>query len=137
MAADQIPAGVELIWSEELRFAATAGSNAIVVDGNGTGGPSPTQLLTIALTGCMAADIVAILQKGRHPLQGLRASVTGQRAEEFPRRFLSFNLHFHLRGAVPRDAVDRAIALSRDKYCSVWHSLRQDIQLTNTFDILP
>ena len=137
MATAQKPAALELVWSEELRFAGKAGANAIVVDGNGAAGPSPTQLLTLGLTGCMAADVVAILQKGRHPLTAVRVSVTGERAAEIPRRFLSFSLHFHVHGSVPAEAVERAIALSREKYCSVWHSLRQDIELTTTFDILP
>jgi len=51
----------------------------------------------------------------------------GRRAPESPRRFLAFDLRFTVEGAVPRDAVDRALQLSREKYCSVWHSLRPDI----------
>jgi uncharacterized OsmC-like protein len=48
---------------------------------------------------------------------------------------VSAQLHLHIRGDVPAPAVERAIALSRDKYCSVWHSFRQDIELTTSFDI--
>jgi putative redox protein len=62
----------------------------------------------------------------------LRASLAGQRADEVPARFTAFALHFDVVGEVPAEAVDRAIALSREKYCSVWHSLRQDIELTVT-----
>jgi putative redox protein len=62
---------------------------------------------------------------------------TGTRAESPPRRLLTVSLRFHLEGAVPPDAVERAIALSREKYCSVWHSFRQDIELTTSFDVRP
>ena len=83
----------------------------------------------------MAADVVAILQKGRQPLSALRVSFTGERAETQPRRFTRIALHFHVTGAVAPEAVERAIALSRETYCSVWHSMRQDIDFVTTFDI--
>jgi putative redox protein len=131
------PLSAELLWSDQLRFGATSGPNAIVVDGDGAAGPSPMQLAAFALSGCMAADVVSILQKGRHPLSGLRASFSGERAVEPPRRFTRITLHFHVHGPVPADAVDRAIALSRDKYCSVWHSFRHDIEFTTSFELHP
>ena len=85
----------------------------------------------------MAADVVEILTRGRHPLTGLRAALTGERAPDPPRRFVRITLHFHVSGAVPPEAVDRAIALSREKYCSVWHSMRPDIAFTTAFDVHP
>lgn len=127
----------ELVWADRLRFGATSGESAIVVDGDSGAGPSPMQLLAFALAGCMTADVVAILQKGRQPLTALRASLTGIRAANPPRRFASVAVHFHVTGAVPADAVERAIALSRDTYCSVWHSLRQDVEFTTSFEIHP
>jgi putative redox protein len=89
----------------------------------------------MGLAGCMAADVVDIIRKGRHPLEALRVTFTGTRAEQPPRRFLAITLHFDLTGAVPGEAVERAISLSREKYCSVWHSFRQDITLSTTFVI--
>ncbi|MBI4887037.1 MAG: OsmC family protein [Acidobacteria bacterium] len=109
----------------------------MAVDGDGKAGPSPMQLAAFALAGCMAADLVAILEKGRHPLSGLRVSVSGERAADAPRRFVRMSLHFHVAGAVPPEAVDRAIALSRQTYCSVWHSMRSDIELLTSFDVGP
>ena len=85
----------------------------------------------------MASDIVTILQKGRLPLRGLRAVLTGQRAFQEPRRLLAIDLRFEVVGEIPADRVERAIALSREKYCSVWHSLRQDIAFTTAFDLRP
>jgi uncharacterized OsmC-like protein len=75
--------------------------------------------------------------KGRHDLKSLEARLVAQRREEPPRRFVSFTLHFALIGNVPAHAVERAIQLSRDKYCSVWHSLRQDIDLLTSFEVAP
>ena len=131
------PLTAELVWTDGLRFGATSGPNAIVVDGDGAAGPSPMQLAAFALAGCMAADVVSILQKGRQPLTRLHASVVAERAEQPPRRFVRITLHFHVSGAVPDEAVQRAIALSHDTYCSVWHSMRQDIEFVTSFEIRP
>ena len=131
------PLVATLDWSGELRFDAKSGANTAVVDGDSRTGPSPTQHAAFGLAGCMAADVVDIIRKGRHPLRALRVTFTGERAENPPRRFVRIALRFQLEGAVPSQTVERAIALSREKYCSVWHSLRQDIELTTTFDIHP
>jgi putative redox protein len=130
------PLRVEIVWNSDLQFGATSGHSAVVVDGHGVAGPSPVQLLGMALLGCMASDVVDILRKGRHPLTHFHAALTGERASEPPRRLLRVLLHFAIRGDVPAAAVQRAIALSHEKYCSVWHSLRPDIELTTAFDIL-
>src|SRR5688500_14664149 len=137
MSSPKPPVTAELIWSEALRFGATSGSTAVVVDGDSEAGPSPVQLLAIALAGRMSIDVVDIIRKGRHPLTAFRTSISGERAPEPPRRLLSARLHFHVHGQVPEAAVERAVALSREKYCSVWHSLREDIELTTTFEIIP
>ena len=137
MTPTKPPVSAELIWSDELRFGATSGQIAIVVDGDSAAGPSPVQLLAIGLAGCMGIDVVDIIRKGHHPLSAFRVTISGERAEEPPRRLLAVDLRFHVHGAVPPAVVERAIGLSRDKYCSVWHSLRQDIALTTDFDIVP
>ena len=93
------------------------------------------QTLAFALAGCMSMDVVHVLTKGRHDLRGLRADLTGQRAPDEPRRFTAITLHFTVTGDVPPDKVERAIDLSREKYCSVWHSMRQDIELTVTYKL--
>jgi putative redox protein len=131
------PVAAELIWSGDLRFDAVSRSATVVVDGDSTAGPSPVQLLVIALAGCMSIDIVDILRKGRHPITGFRSEIIGERAPDPPTRLVKARLDFYVQGAVPADAVTRAIALSRDKYCSVFHSLREDIVLATLFDITP
>jgi putative redox protein len=137
MADARPPLVAELVWSRDLQFDASSGANSAIVDGDSKGGLSPTQHAAIGLAGCMAADVVDILRKGRHPFTALRVTFTGTRAEQPPRRFLQIELRFDVRGSVPHDAVERAIALSREKYCSVWHSFRQDIVLSTTFHIAP
>jgi putative redox protein len=63
--------------------------------------------------------------------------LTAYRAQQEPHRFLKVDLRFDVEGTVPREAVERAIALSHDKYCSVWHSLNHDIDFQVTCDIRP
>jgi len=130
------PMTVSLIWTGDLRFAGTAGPVSLTLDSKGAEGPSPMQALALALAGCMAMDVVDILKKGRHALAGFEASLTGERAEEPPRRFERLTLHYTIRGDVPLAAIERAVQLSREKYCSVWHSMRQEVDFTITFEVI-
>lgn len=114
-------------------FSGTAGSVPMTLDSDSVAGPSPMQLVAAGLAGCMAMDVVVILRKGRHDLRGLRVNLTGTRAPEEPRRFTAITLHVTVTGDVPDEAIQRAIDLSRTKYCSVWHSIRQDVPLDVTF----
>jgi putative redox protein len=128
---------LELRWDGGTRLIGRAGAHEQLCDWEGHQALSPVQALALALAGCMASDVVTILQKGRLPLRGLRAALTAQRAAAEPRRFLAVELRFHVAGGVPADRVERAIALSREKYCSVWHSMRQDIAFTTSFEVEP
>jgi putative redox protein len=94
------------------------------------------QALAFALAGCMAMDVVHVIVKGRFNLRGLRATLVGERAPEEPRRFTSIALHYAITGEVPPGKVERAIELSREKYCSVWHSMRHDIDLKITYEVI-
>ena len=129
------PTVVELIWEHDLVFGGTSGDVKMTLDSASSAGPSPMQALGFALAGCMAMDVVHILKKGRHDLRGLKADLIGQRAEEDPRRFTQIELRYTITGKVPDDQVERAIQLSRDKYCSVWHSLRQDLDFSVSFTV--
>jgi putative redox protein len=126
---------IELIWEHDLVFAGKSGNIAMTLDSGSAAGPSPMQALAFALAGCMAMDVVHVLTKGRADLRGLRADLTGTRAAEEPRRFTAIALHYSITGDVPEARVTRAIELSKEKYCSVWHSMRQDIELTVTFKV--
>jgi len=137
MAENRPPVEVALEWDSDLRFRARVGDNTVTVDSDGKAGPSPVQSLALALAGCMSVDLVHILTKGRLPLRGLSARLRAERAPTDPRRIVAVELRFTVVGDVPADKVERAIALSHDTYCSVWHSLRQDIAFTTSFEVLP
>ena len=124
------PTTVELIWQRELVFAGRSADATITLDSSGVEGPSPMQALAFAFAGCMAMDVVYMIGKGRHDLRACRVDLIGERAPANPHRFLAFDVRFTVTGNVAQDVVDRAVALSHEKYCSVWHSLRQDIKLT-------
>jgi putative redox protein len=134
--ATKPPTVVELEWTDRLAFAAKLSTSSLVIDSGGDA-PSPVELLATALAGCMSVDLAYILSRGRHPYTALRSRLEAQRAPDEPHRFTSVRLHFVLAGNIPADAVERAVQLSRDKYCSVWHSMRQDIDLQVTFELTP
>ena len=137
MADEKPPVTMEMIWEHDLVLAARSGDVGMTLDSAGVAGPSPMQALAFGLAGCMAMDLLHILKKGRHDFKGLRADLTGVRAETHPRRFTSIKLHYAITGTVAGDVVQRGIELSRDKYCSVWQSMRQDIEFTITFKVSP
>jgi putative redox protein len=130
------PLIVTLAWDDDERFSVQTGDAQLVLDGNSKAGPSPMQALAAALAGCMAIDVVSILRKGRHPVRALSATLKALRASSPPSRITDVELEFLVTGDVPPDAVERAIQLSRDRYCSVWHSLRDDIVFQTTYRIV-
>jgi putative redox protein len=129
------PLAVELVWEHDLVLAGRSGDASIVLDSAATEGPSPVQALAFALAGCMGMDVVHILRRGRHELRGLKISLVAERAPEDPHRFTSVKADFSVTGEIPKEQIRRAIDLSHTKYCSVWHSLRQDIPFETTFSV--
>lgn len=129
------PTSVELVWEHDLVLAGQSGDASIVLDSAGQAGPSPVQALAFALAGCMGMDVVHILQKGRHDLRGLRIALVAQRADDNPHRITAVSIEVSVTGDIPRDQIQRAIDLSHDKYCSVWHSMRQDIAFETKFSV--
>ncbi|MDT8342365.1 MAG: OsmC family protein [Longimicrobiales bacterium] len=124
---------VSLEWvGQGLAFRGSApGGPVVTVDGDGSAGASPMQSLLLSVAACMGIDIVMILEKGRVPLTGLAVEVDGDRAEDPPRRFTALRMTVRLAGPAPEDRgkVERAVALSRERYCSVLHSLSSDLPL--------
>lgn len=126
------PKRVHLAWSGRgLVFdGRTPKGSGAVLDGDGEEGPSSTDMLLLGLAGCMGIDVLTILQKSRVPVTSLDVSVEGDRAESHPRRFTHIRIEFRVAGPGDqhRTRLDRAVQLSRDKYCSVLQSLRTDIE---------
>ena len=122
---------VGIAWEGEgqLFRGGTEGGPSVVLDGDGREGVTPTNTVLLAVAGCMGIDVVDILEKSRVPLDTLRVEIEAERAPSPPRRFTSIRLAYKLSGPGEKDwrKVERAVALSREKYCSVLHSLREDI----------
>ncbi|HSK11296.1 MAG TPA: OsmC family protein [Vicinamibacterales bacterium] len=124
-------------WDGEQQFTGFVGKHEVPLDGSQDAAASPMQLLALSLAGCMAIDVVLILARGRHDCTSLSVSFVGDRTDDHPKYFNRVRLHFTLAGAMRPEHVERAIALSHEKYCSVWASLRKDIDFDATFEILP
>ncbi len=128
---------LDLEWLGDNRLRGRSGAVEIVMDSPPVAGPSPVQALAFGLAGCMAMDVLAVIKRGRFELQGLTARLVAERAPSDPKRIVAVDLRFTLAGSIPDDRVLRAIQLSREKYCSVWHSLQPDIELTTSFEVVP
>src|SRR5215471_19496020 len=122
-------------WKGDLSFASSSGFPAIALESSNPHVASPPQALAYATMACMAMDVVHVIEKGRHNLRSMSIKFEGERAPEHPRRFVSMRIHFDIVGAVADHVVERAIELSRTKYCSVWNTLRSDVELRTTFEI--
>ena len=128
---------LDLEWEDGNRLRGRSGGVEMMLDSPPTAGPNPVQALAFALAGCMAMDVLLVIKRGRFKLEGLTVHLVAERAPDDPRRILKVDLRFTLRGAIPPDRVERAIQLSRDSYCSVWHSMRTDIDLVTSFEVIP
>jgi putative redox protein len=126
---------LSLDWTGELAFRSSEGSPAIALESSAPGIASPPQALAYATMACMAMDVVHVLTKGRQGLRALTVEFEGERASEPPRRFVSMHLKFVLTGDIDPKAVERAIELSKTKYCSVSNTLRPDIDFLTTYEI--
>jgi putative redox protein len=98
-------------------------------------GASPMELLAVSLGGCTAMDVISILQKMREPLEELYVEVTGQKAEEHPKRYLSLQIVYRLKGELDERKVKRAVELSESKYCSVMATLKPGVRITSRYVI--
>ena len=126
---------IELAWDGGLRFTARGGATTVLFDSAGKMGPSPVEALVESLGACMGMDLVHFLERSRVPATKMAMTVVAHRADEHPRRVVRVELHVDIHGTASDDVVTRGLALSRDKYCSVWASLRQDIEFTTRFTV--
>lgn len=127
------------IWTDNERFIGTASSgHAIVVDASTTkSGNGPMELVLIALCSCTATDIVSILQKKRQPFAAVEVRAEGERAPEPPMVYTSIKVHYRVKGAVDRKAVEDAVRLSEEKYCSVSLMLQKTAKVSYDIEIVP
>jgi len=98
--------------------------------------PRPMELLLAGAGGCTAYDVVLILRRGRHDLRGCTVKLEADRAETDPKVFTRINMHFTVTGkGVPAAAVERAIAMSHDKYCSASVMLGKTAAISTSFEV--
>lgn len=128
----------KVTWIQDRRFVGQASSgHAIVVDGSAEKlGPSPMELLLIGLVGCTAYDVIRILQKKRQAVSGLEVSARAERAEEPPRVYTAIEVEYVVRGrGIKPKAVEDAIRLSKETYCSASIMLGKTAHITTSFRI--
>ena len=131
-------------WSGDgMSFIAETGSgHQVAMDGSPEGGgrnlaPRPMELVLVGTGGCAAYDVVLILQRGRHAVEGCTVELKSERASEDPKVFTRIEMQFTVRGkALNRDAVLRAAQLSHDKYCSATAMLAKTAEITYSVQIV-
>jgi len=134
------PSSVKVKWIDGLRFVATdSAGHSIVMDaskksGGEGSGFSPMQLLLVALGSCTGMDVVHILRKQRQQADDLEILVSGRRVEEPPRVYNDIHVEYKVKGkSIKERAIQRAIQLSEDKYCSVGATLRAKAKVTSNY----
>ncbi|MCB0508019.1 MAG: OsmC family protein [Chitinophagales bacterium] len=99
-------------------------------------GARPMQLVLMALGGCTSMDVLSILKKMREEVKGYKVNVEAERATEHPMVFTKAHIHYIFEGNLKKENVEKAIALSMDKYCSVTHILNKTADITHSYEIL-
>ena len=127
-----------------MEFVAETGSgHVLVMDGAVDGGgrnlaPRPMETVLAGTAGCTAYDVVLILKRGRHAVSGCQVKLTSERAETDPKVFTKIHMHFRVTGVdIPAVAVERAVQMSHDKYCSASIMLAKTADITTSFEIVP
>ena len=126
-----------------MGFVAQTGSGPfLTMDGAPDGGgqnlaPRPMETVLAGTLGCTAYDVVLILKRGRHDVRGCQVKVSAERAEQDPKVFTSIQMHFVVTGrGVPAAAVERAIALSHERYCSASIMLGKTARISTSFELI-
>ncbi len=131
-----------------MGFVAETGSgHTLVMDGapddskSENGGqnlaPRPMETVLAGTGGCTAYDLILILKRGRHAVQGCTVKLTAERADKDPKVFTKIHMHFTVTGkGVPATAVERAIAMSHEKYCSASIMLAATADITTSFELI-
>ncbi|MFV0664798.1 OsmC family protein [Denitromonas sp.] len=130
-------------WVGEATFMAETGSgHAVVMDGAPEAGgrnlaPRPMEMLLVGAGGCTAFDVVLILKRGRHPVTDCQVRIQADRAETDPKVFTRLHYHYVVSGdGLKPAAVERAIHMSAEKYCSASIMLGQTAEVSHTWEIV-
>jgi putative redox protein len=118
-------------WIDNFRFTGIADSgHSIVVDGDSKAGNSPMELVLIGLCGCTGYDVASILRKKREPFTSLEVRAEAQRATSPPSVYTEIKLIYRVGGQVSHKAVEDAVRLSKEKYCSVSAMLQKTAKIS-------
>lgn len=126
---------VRTTWKKEMLFESDVNGHKLLMDapeasGGQDKGPRPKPLMLAALAGCTGIDVVGILKKMRIEPEHLEIIVEGDTAEDFPKHYTHMKVIFEFRGKdLPKDKLQKAVELSRDKYCGVSHIYKQVIDI--------
>ena len=130
-------------WVEEMSFLGETGSgHAVLMDGAPEAGgrdlgARPMEMLLLGLGGCTAFDVVMILEKAREPVADCRVEVEAERAETDPKVFTRIHMRYIVSGrGLDRAKVERAVALSKEKYCSASIMLGEVAEITHDFEVI-
>jgi len=125
-----------LNWTDKNRFVGSASSrHSIEMDaGTEKTANSPMELVLLALCGCTASDVVGILRKKREPFTGLEVRAQAERADGYPAVYTAIHLTYLVRGQVSQKAMEDAVRLSKEKYCSVSAMLEKTAKITYTIE---
>jgi putative redox protein len=123
---------------KDLIFAArTSRGYVLDFDAKVEWGCMPTESLLASVAGCLAIDIVSFVRKMRGEIEDFKLSATGRRNPTPPQYFTGMDLHITIKGkGIDERKMDRAISLSKEKYCSVYHTLRKDLEHNVTYEII-
>lgn len=123
-------------WTDHERYVGAATSRHSIVLDTATEktANSPMELVLIALCGCTASDVIGILRKKREPFTGLEVRAKGERADGYPAVYTSIHLTYTVRGEVSKKAMEDAVRLSKEKYCSVSAMLEKTAKITYTIE---
>jgi len=133
---------IDWLPASGMAFSAETGSgHMLTMDGAPDGGgrnlaPRPMETVLAGTGACAAYDVVLILKRGRHEVMGCRVKVTSERAPDDPKVFTAIHLHFAVSGRdIPAAAVERAVALSHEKYCSATIMLARTAAVTTSYEL--
>lgn len=133
---------INWVASSGMTFMAETGSgHVLTMDGAPDGGgrdlaPRPMETVLAGTGGCTAYDVVLILKRGRHDVRGCQVKLTSERAPTDPKVFTRIHMHFVVSGkALPETAVQRAIQMSHEKYCSASIMLAKTAEITTGYEI--
>ena len=120
------------VWKQGAQYEARSESGHSILfdtDAAHAHGPTPMEAVLMALCGCTAVDVVSILEKKRETFTGLTVSATAEQAEGVPRVFTRIRLVYRVSGPVSKKAMEDAVALSKNKYCSVSKMLEKAAEI--------